>query len=83
MSPRSPSTKSNTDDPLSFEAALERLESLVGELEAGDVPLERSVAAFEEGQRLITYCEQKLQTAEHALRKLKTEADNILDGTSE
>ncbi len=62
----------------SFEAALGRLETLVGQLEGGDVPLEQSLQTFEEAQRLIAYCEQKLQAAEKALKLLSKDADSEL-----
>lgn len=64
--------------PESFEAAIERLEELVAKLEQGDVPLEESLTAFEEGQRLIAYCEKKLQTAEQVLKQLSKEAEDAL-----
>ncbi|HEY3295878.1 MAG TPA: exodeoxyribonuclease VII small subunit [bacterium] len=77
MSPTE-SQKNEAGQPPSFEAALERLEKLVSNLESGDVPLEQSLQAFEEGQRLIKFCEQKLQTAERALKQLAKEADEAL-----
>ena len=38
--------------PLSFEDAMARLTAIVEELEAGELPLEDSLARFEEGVRL-------------------------------
>ena len=55
--------------------ALERLQELVEKLEAGDVSLEESVAAFEEGQKLSVYCQHKLKGAEASLKKLIKSAD--------
>jgi exodeoxyribonuclease VII small subunit len=78
MSPREPKTSSAAGDPASFEAALVRLEELVAELEGGDVPLEKSLLAFEEGQRLIKFCEQKLQAAETSLKQLAGDAADAL-----
>jgi exodeoxyribonuclease VII small subunit len=78
MSPRETEKKKDSDQPESFEVALERLEGLVSELEGGDVPLEKSLQAFEEGQRLIKFCEQKLKAAEKALKQLSKEADEAL-----
>jgi exodeoxyribonuclease VII small subunit len=78
MSPREAGKSKNNDDSQSFEAALERLEELVTGLEAGDVPLEKSLQAFEEGQRLIKFCEAKLKAAEKALKQLSKEADDAL-----
>ena len=73
MSPRE--SKSNPPaEPRSFEEALARLEALVAEMEAGDVPLEKSLLSFEEGQKLISYCEKKLQAAETALKQIARDA---------
>ncbi len=57
-------------EPKDFEEALERLQSLVEALEAGDVSLEQSVQAFEEGQKLVLYCQHKLKAAETSLKQL-------------
>lgn len=43
-------------DRLNFEQALERLESLVRNLEAGDTGLEESLHLFEDGVRLSRHC---------------------------
>ncbi len=47
-----------------FEECLERLEKIVGELEKGDIPLEKSLALFEEGMRLSNNCRKELEQAE-------------------
>lgn len=62
-------------EPESFEEAITRLESLVAGLEAGEVPLEQSVKSFEEGRKLIAYCEEKLKMAEQALRQISREEE--------
>jgi exodeoxyribonuclease VII small subunit len=66
-------------EPESFEEALERLEELVEELEGGNIPLEKSLQAFEEGQVLIKFCEKKLNAAEKMLAKLSQDAALALD----
>jgi exodeoxyribonuclease VII small subunit len=53
-----------------FEQALERLEALVAELEKGDLPLDRSLAAFEEGMQLARLCGQRLEQAEKRVQLL-------------
>jgi len=50
--------------PATFEAALKRLEGVLESLEHGDLPLEQSLAAFEEGVRLVKFCQQKLDEVE-------------------
>ncbi len=47
-----------------FEECLQRLEKIVQELEKGDVPLEQSLALFEEGMQLSSACRKELEQAE-------------------
>ena len=51
-----------TDVPL--EKALERIETLVGEMESGKLPLEEILSRFEEGSKLVKLCQKKLEAAE-------------------
>ena len=55
---------------LSFEASLDRLETLVAELEAGQVPLEQALAKFEEAMHLKARCEELLAQAEAKVEEL-------------
>ncbi|HEY3838321.1 MAG TPA: exodeoxyribonuclease VII small subunit [Bryobacteraceae bacterium] len=47
-----------------FEVSLEELEKIVKELEAGDLPLERSLELFERGVGLSEQCRKQLEEAE-------------------
>jgi len=47
-----------------FEECLQRLEKIVGELEKGEIPLETSLALFEEGMQLSNACRKELEQAE-------------------
>lgn len=49
---------------LSFEEALTKLEQIVQELERGNLALDRALEAFEEGVRLVRFCQAKLSLAE-------------------
>ena len=49
---------------LTFEKALEELESLVARMEDGKLPLEESLAAYQRGAELIKFCEGKLSVAQ-------------------
>jgi exodeoxyribonuclease VII small subunit len=62
-------------DPLSFEAALERLETIVEAMESGDVPLAELLAKFEEGNKLLKLCEARLKDAELKIEQLKKQKD--------
>lgn len=63
----------NKTGDLSFEQALTRLTELVEKLESGELPLEESVAAFEEGVKLTRRCEALLDSAEQRLQVLDKE----------
>jgi len=67
---KSSGNKTNT---LNFEEALARLTTLVEKLESGKLPLEESVAAFEEGVKLTRRCEALLDSAEQRLQVLGEE----------
>lgn len=68
-----------TDVPEEFEEALVKLEALVAELEKGDLPLEETIQRFEEGQRLLRICSDKLQKAEFRVKEILRRADGSLE----
>ena len=47
-----------------FEECLQRLETIVTELEKGDVPLDRALELFDEGMKLSGSCRKELEEAE-------------------
>ena len=47
-----------------FEECLDRLEKIVGELEKGDVSLDRALELFDEGMKLSGSCRKELEQAE-------------------
>jgi exodeoxyribonuclease VII small subunit len=53
-----------------FEASLDELEQIVRQLEAGDLPLERSLELFEQGVRLSRECQKRLDEAERKVEIL-------------
>jgi exodeoxyribonuclease VII small subunit len=55
---------------LDFEQALVELERVVSAMEAGNMPLEESLKAFEQGVRLTRECQQALQEAEQKVELL-------------
>lgn len=60
---------------LQFEAAMKRLEEIVGQLERGNTPLDQSLALFEEGTKLIRHCGAALDHAEQQLKMLTVSPD--------
>lgn len=64
--------------PQSFEASLEELERVVKELEKGDLPLEQSLALFENGMRLSADCKRKLEEAESRVELLTKRGSDLV-----
>jgi exodeoxyribonuclease VII small subunit len=60
---------------LPFEKALEELESIVRQLERGDVALEDSIAIYERGEALKKHCETLLRKAEARIEKITVGPD--------
>ncbi|WP_341991465.1 exodeoxyribonuclease VII small subunit [Azorhizobium sp. AG788] len=67
---------------LSFEAALAELEGIVQRLEAGNVPLEESIAIYERGEALKKRCEALLGEAEARVATITRDADGRPTGTA-
>ena len=66
---------------MTFEQALGELEAIVGGLEKGDVPLDRSIAQYERGEALRAHCQKLLQAAEAKVEKIRLTADGKPAGT--
>jgi exodeoxyribonuclease VII small subunit len=62
---------------LTFEKALEELESLCRRMEEGKLPLEESLAAYQRGAELIKFCESKLADAQARIAVL--DGDTLRD----
>ena len=54
----------------SFESALGDIQSLIEDLENGNIPLKKSVAKFNEGVELLKYCKKELKDAELSIQKI-------------
>ena len=61
-----------------FEESLKQLETIVNQLERGDLPLEESLKLFEEGVRLSSACKQELDTAEGKVQILMKQRDGSM-----
>jgi exodeoxyribonuclease VII small subunit len=59
---------------VSLETALERLDAIVHEMEAGELPLETLIARYEEGIALSKLCREKLEHAGERIRILSKDA---------
>ncbi|MGB4882325.1 MAG: exodeoxyribonuclease VII small subunit [Neisseria sp.] len=61
--------------PKSFEEALSRLEVLTQAMQSSEMPLEEALAAYQEGNELVAYCQTKLAEVEQKLQVL--DADQL------
>ncbi len=66
----------------SFEASLKELEQIVEQLEAGDLPLERSLELFEQGVKLSRDCQMRLDEAENRVELLLKNGDGSFSRVS-
>ncbi|WP_298449676.1 exodeoxyribonuclease VII small subunit [uncultured Marinobacter sp.] len=62
-----------------FEKSLDELETLVRNLEQGELSLEQSLAAFERGVKLTRACQQALKGAEQRVEQLVQNDDGTLE----
>lgn len=65
---------------MSFEQALEALETIVNDLERGDVPLEQSIRIYERGEALKVHCDRLLKAAEDKVEKIRLSREGVAVG---
>lgn len=68
----------NTLKEISFEQAMEELEQIVDQLEAGEVPLEEAILLFQNGMKLSKTCHQKLTHVEQQVSLLIEEEGELV-----
>ncbi len=68
--------KKSENNP-SFEKALSELETIVEAMESGSLPLEKMMAQYEEGMRLISFCSGKLNEVEKKIEIMTKKGDKI------
>ena len=62
---------SASNEDISFEDAVEKLDSIVEEMESDDLPLDKMLVRYEEGAKLVKLCEEKLKAAETRITQLE------------
>jgi exodeoxyribonuclease VII small subunit len=67
---------------MSFEEAMKALESVVRDLESGNVELEKSIGLYERGAALKAHCERKLKEAEEKVARITLGPDGQPTGTA-
>ena len=65
-------------EEIKFEKALEKLEKIVEDLEAGNIPLEDALKKYEEGVKLSALCQKRLSQAEKKIEVLTRSLDGSL-----
>jgi len=70
-----PTPGKSQDQQPSFESALLELEKIVASMEAGQMPLEQSLAAYKRGAELLKFCQAALQEAQQQVKILE---DDVL-----
>jgi len=65
--------------PKTFEEAIKRLETLTQAMQNSEMPLEEALAAYQEGNELVKYCQTKLAEVEQKLQVL--DADGLKELT--
>ncbi len=63
----------SSEQKLTFEEAMEKLEVIVEKLEEGDVPLEEAINIYKQGMELSKLCHDKLKSVESQLTQILTE----------
>ena len=70
--------EAQTIESLSFEDALNELETIVRSLESGSAPLEKSIESYERGIALKKHCESRLKDARAKIEKITIAPDGTL-----
>jgi len=60
-----------------FEEAMERLEKITEDLEQGNLSLDAALERFEEGMKLIGFCEKRLGEVEKKIQVLIKEGERF------
>lgn len=68
-----------SEQKMNFDEALSQLEQVVRQLEAGNLPLERSIDLYKQGMSLSNECHQKLQQIEGEVAKLVDSSGHVTD----
>ena len=76
--PAKAKTAADPNPKISFEDAVEKLESIVEEMESDNLPLEKMLVRYEEGAQLVKVCEEKLQSAETRITQLEEKLEGEL-----
>lgn len=66
--PKKPAVSTEISDDLSYEAAITQLEQLIARMESGQLSLEDTLKAYQEGAALLKHCQTVLQKVEQQVK---------------
>jgi exodeoxyribonuclease VII small subunit len=70
-SPKTSRSAAVAKPPASYEAALEELEQLVAQIDAGQLPLDQLLSRYQRGAELLAFCRQRLAAVETQIQQLE------------
>ena len=70
-------------DEISFEEKIKKLESIVSELESGEVNLDDAIDKYTEAMKLAKFCSEKLSDATAKVNKILTEDNELKEFNAE
>ncbi|NLN04959.1 MAG: exodeoxyribonuclease VII small subunit [Clostridiaceae bacterium] len=65
------------NEEMSFEEALAKIEEIIKTMESGKLPLEETIAKYQEGVKLINFCQAKLDSYEKIVTAI-TENNGVI-----
>jgi len=68
---RAPRSASTPPAAASYEAALDELEQLVAQLDAGQLPLDQLLTRYQRGAELLAFCRTRLEEVENQIKVLE------------
>jgi exodeoxyribonuclease VII small subunit len=68
-----PKKPARAESPATFEEAMAELQQLVTQMEAGELALEASIAAYKRGSELVKYCLAQLDKVDNQVKVLEGE----------
>lgn len=69
--PATPASAPAATLPATYEAALSELERLVGEMDAGQLPLDQLLGSYKRGAELLNFCRARLEAVEQQVKVLE------------
>ena len=69
---------SASSEDISFEDAVEKLDSIVEDMESDDLPLDKMLARYEEGAKLVKLCVENVKAAETRITQLEENLEGEL-----